>query len=97
MTREETLEAIKVMQHYADGGEVEYWLAGEWVPHSSPNWGWAESDYRIKPAIVKIRLYAWLDHSGQLGWSTADSILNEYMDERWRRVPSEDKWVEVEG
>jgi len=22
MTREETLEAIKVMQHYADGGEV---------------------------------------------------------------------------
>ena len=23
MTREETLEAIKVMQHYADGGEVE--------------------------------------------------------------------------
>lgn len=93
MTREETLEAIKVMQHFADGGEVSMGYASA----QHPSWNWQKYKYRIKePTIKKIKLYAWLDHSGQLGWSTADSILNEYMDERWRRVPSEDKWVEVE-
>jgi len=96
MTREETLECIKVMQHYADGGEVEHWEAGEWTLTSAPNWAWILTDYRIKPTIKKIKLEAWIDHSGQLGWHTADSILNEYIDDRWIRVPSEDKWVEVE-
>lgn len=55
--------------------------------------------YRLGAAAsgkLLIKLEAWVDHSGQLGWHTMDSILNEYIDDRWRRVPSEDKWVEVE-
>ena len=31
MNREETAEAIKVMQHYADGGEVEYFNESPFV------------------------------------------------------------------
>jgi len=98
MNREETLACIKVMLHYVDGGAVECWEAGEWVPITSPDWNWVGTDYRIniKKTSKKIKLEAWIDHSGQLGWHTADSILNEYIDDRWRRVPSEDKWVEVE-
>ena len=93
MTKEETLEAIKVMQHYADGGEVSM----GYVSVLHPSWNWKKYKYRIKePATKKIKLEAWVDHSGQLSWHTEDSVLNEYIDNRWKRVPSEDKWVEVE-
>lgn len=52
MTKEETLDCIKVMQAYCDGAEIEIrskrvlediWEAQE------PNWNWSEFNYRIKP------------------------------------------------
>ena len=89
MTREETLEAIKVMQHYADGGEVERWEAGEWVLTSAPTWAWILTDYRIKKTTKKIKLEAFLV-DGLLSW------FKEGQEDGWPRVPSEDKWVEVE-
>lgn len=51
MDREETREAAKVMQHFADGGEVEAMARGgtRWNDHSEPAWAWASCDYRIKP------------------------------------------------
>lgn len=48
-------EQIKVMQHYADGGEVEYTLVGQdvWGPAASPTWNWNVNNYRIKPEPQK--------------------------------------------
>ena len=93
MTREETLECIKVMQHYADGGEVEHWEAGEWTLASAPSWAWILTDYRIKPTTKKIKLEAWLV-DGVLQWHREDRMVVGA--NHSKRVPSEDKWVEVE-
>jgi len=100
MTREETLEAIKVMQHYADGGEVEARLIDQrhfgeeaWTHHDNPWWVWPDFDYRIKKATKKIKLEAWIDVCGELRWFSEreDSPENCHV-----RLPSEDKFVEVE-
>jgi hypothetical protein len=95
MTREETLEAIKVMQHYADGGEVEA-SKNEWIDsylNNDPDWDWIVNDYRIKKTTKKIKLEAWIDVCGELRWFSEreDSPENCHV-----RLPSEDKWVEVE-
>lgn len=53
MTREETIEAIKVMQSYVDGKEIEYKLMhtnnSEWWPIKEPEWVHDSCEYRIKP------------------------------------------------
>jgi len=56
MNREEAIEAIKVMQAWADGKEVEKRLHGkiDWEPHDSPQWDWTWNNYRIKPT-AKLR------------------------------------------
>lgn len=49
-----TKEKIKVMQHWADGGDIEWChRSGErWatIPNSGidPNWNWTDINYRIK-------------------------------------------------
>jgi hypothetical protein len=99
MTREETIEAIKVMQHYADGGEVEARLIDQrhfgekaWTHHDNPWWVWPDFDYRIKKTTKKIKLEAWMENAdGNLVWQYENSEVQPYLS----RVPSEDKWVEV--
>lgn len=60
MNREETAAAIKVMQAYVDGKEIQFKerLKGEWQnfnPAScTPEWWWGSYDYRIKPTPVKL-------------------------------------------
>ena len=51
MTRDEAREAIKVLQHYADGGDVEYRssLADRWWLASAPVFDFTKRQYRIKP------------------------------------------------
>ena len=52
MTREQTIEAIRIMQAYVDGKEVEAQrpIAGScWIPASEPRWDWFNCTYRIKP------------------------------------------------
>jgi len=108
MTREETLEAIKVMQHYADGGEVELYDSSlqEWVDAfgNEPSWIWIYNKYRIKPTTKKIKLEAWL-YMGSLKLVTEEvsRTMKHVFDgtdtnvaTKKMRVPSEDKWVEVE-
>ena len=60
-------EKIKVMQHFADGGEVEYSTRGtameefcgvildenEWSSAANPTWDWKDKLYRIKPEPQK--------------------------------------------
>lgn len=46
-----TLDKIKIMQHHADGGEVEansYDQTSYWVCSSAPSWDWNSQSYRIK-------------------------------------------------
>jgi len=95
MTREETLEAIKVMQHYADGGEVEYYNSyfNSWKHDKNPYWDFQNYNYRIKKATKKIKLEAWLV-DGILRWHHEVRVVVGA--NHSKRVPSEDKWVEVE-
>lgn len=48
-------DKIKVMQHFADGGEVEFTISGRgvWGRATSPTWNWTANDYRIKPEPQK--------------------------------------------
>lgn len=50
MTREETIEAIKVMQAYVDGKEIEYYDEedSDFYNCIDPDWNWEAFIYRIK-------------------------------------------------
>jgi hypothetical protein len=55
MTKEQTIEAIRVMQAFVDGKEVKVkgMLAGSaWIPAGAPCWNWQMMEYRIKPTPV---------------------------------------------
>jgi len=57
MNIEQTKEAIKVMQAFVDGKEVEVkgMLAGSvWMPAGAPCWNWQMMEYHIKPT-AKLR------------------------------------------
>lgn len=52
MTIEETKKAIKIMQAYVDGKDIEIYnkTSNRWDSIPSPNWNcFLECDYRIKP------------------------------------------------
>lgn len=48
MTKEETVERIKVMQAYVDGKKIEYYDGNIWCDTSNPGWC-SNTKYRIKP------------------------------------------------
>ena len=58
MTVHDTKMAVEIMQHFINGGEVEYKKHDEndtmWQVHTHPNWDWNEHVYRIKPKVMKI-------------------------------------------
>jgi len=67
MTREETKQAIAVMQHYADGGEVEVISESNstWSIAVDPCWDWALCKYRIKPKPqLTIEVGRWYELKG---------------------------------
>jgi hypothetical protein len=80
MNREETKEAIQVMQHYADGGEVEFNRHSEggcWEPlpePHTPSWDWPIVQYRIKPEPREW----WIDPDDYEVWIDQDTppVLN---------------------
>jgi hypothetical protein len=70
MNIEQTKEAIKVMQAFVDGKEVEALSPGKkWGRTPGPRWGWDDTEYRIKPAPTlrpwtadEVPLGAWMRH-----------------------------------
>ena len=67
MNIEETKEAIKVMQAFVDGKEVEHRYNGMWVKIYVPRWDWDNTEYRIKPTATlrpwtanEVPLGAWI-------------------------------------
>ena len=72
MTREETKEAIRVMQAFVDGKDLEYKRHdGVWMLTTMPSWNWNSIEYRIKPTATlrpwtadEVPLGAWLRYKG---------------------------------
>jgi len=84
-----TEEKIKVMQAFTDGEEVQYTYRGNtpcWKCAPDPCWDWERFNYRVKPR--KIKMYAYLADA-RLEWYTSASM-------GYKRVPAEDKTIEVE-
>lgn len=89
-----TAEMIEVMQAYERGEKIELKMynAKNWGPSNKPLWSWSGFDYRIaKPELKKVELYAWFTGIG-IVWR----IEGGPDESNWKRVPSEDKIVEVE-
>ena len=54
MTREETIEAIKVMQAFVDGAEIQRdYLGVSRIDVDDPGWNWFNYTYYIKPKPPK--------------------------------------------
>jgi len=67
MNIEQTKEAIRIMQAFVDGKEVEVkgMLAGSvWMPAGAPCWNWQMMEYRIKPTA---KLRPWTSDEVPLG------------------------------
>lgn len=84
MNREETKEAIKVMQAYCDGKEIQIKVNGEWESTESPNWSFRFDEYRIKPEST-YRPYAnaeecFADVLKHDGWVIDDNRIRQISD-----------------
>jgi hypothetical protein len=80
MNIEQTKEAIRVMQAFVDGKEVEVMglLAGSvWMSASVPGWNWTLMEYRIKPTAT---LRPWTADEVPLGAQARNRANGEY---RW--------------
>jgi hypothetical protein len=77
MNREQTIEAIRVMQAFVDGKEVQVLFAGKWQTSHIPNWDWILQEYRIKPTTV---LRPWTADEVPLGAWMRNMTNSEY---RW--------------
>lgn len=59
----ELKEMIKVMQHFENGGEIEFICkedGDEWEDEKYPDWDWNDFDYRIKEQKQKVTIEKWL-------------------------------------
>ena len=86
----ELKEMIKVMQHYEDGGDVEYsedcfkTIKGESNNKNrlGLSWDWNEFGYRIKEQKQKITIEKWLVEENDIKFvvetSDADSWLKSF-------------------
>ena len=80
----ELKEMIKVMQHYADGGDVEFKRTIEddtkWEKLLPvPVWNWERFDYRIKEQKQKLTIEKWLCSDKQGGLVVIETTnIEEY-------------------
>ena len=90
-----TQEMIQVMQHYVNGGKVEHRVTDmeDWESTPNPGWNWHEIEYRIAvPKTKKVKLLAWFDGTYLVYREARSSPAGQ-----WKRIPAEDKIVEVVG
>ena len=99
MTREQTIEAIRVMQAFVDGKEVQYLgkkrnpmglLLSDWCDTHEPFWNFEHYDYRIKPTAT---LRPWTADEVPLGMQARNS---KYPKTRWLidRTSSEENRID---
>jgi len=100
-----TIEAIKVMQAYVDGKEVEVLFAGKWQTTNIPSWSWSETTYRIKPTATlrpwtsdEVPLGAWMRFKRNpqdrvlLGWVSVQADRDLWLDEREHSIDGGKTW-----
>lgn len=94
MNREETKEAIKVMQAYAEGKEIEYRTGNVWCLCRNPSWSFGDIYYRIKPEPKVIWVNEYEDGTGS-AYTSRDQAVNE--SENFSEQPERTavKYVEV--
>ena len=102
MTREQTIEAIRVMQAFADGKEVQVrsrkWnpresLKPDWVDEELSCWNFEDFDYRIKPTAT---LRPWTADEVPLGaWIRYKRALHDRSILAWTSNQADrDMWME---
>ena len=73
----ELKEMIKVMQHFEDGGDIEYALKEDeyinWSKCANPLWDWFEFMYRIKEPKQKVTIEKWLCQERQGDFTVIES------------------------
>jgi hypothetical protein len=95
MNIEQTKEAIRIMQAFVDGEELQSMNpAGNWASVTVPRWNWDDTQYRIKPAPTlrpwtadEVPLGAWMRKKQDVShrWVVIDTN-----NEHWRQAWFED-------
>jgi hypothetical protein len=106
MTREQTIEAIRIMQAFVDGKEVESLYGGKWALACIPRWDWDDTDYRIKPTPVlrpwtadEVPLGAWIRYKRALhdrsilAWTSNQADRDMWLDEREHSTDGGKTWL----
>ena len=107
MTREQTIEAIRIMQAYVDGKEVEFkWGSMDWNSTDKPEWNWSAYDYRIKPTAKlrpwtadEVPLGAWIRYKRALhdrsilAWTSNQADRDMWLDEREHSTDGGKTWI----
>ena len=101
-----TIEAIKVMQAYVEGKEVEVLFAGKWQTTNVPSWSWSETTYRIKPTAKlrpwtadEVPLGAWIRYKRALhdrsilAWTSNQADRDMWLDEREHSTDGGKNWL----
>jgi hypothetical protein len=108
MNRKQTIEAIKVMQGWVDGKEVEskYIVGNDWALDKFPYWNWNNIDYRLKtPAKIRpwtadeVPLGAWIRFKQApydrhlLGWVSVQADRELWLQEREHSTDGGKTWL----
>ena len=83
----ELKEMIKVMQHFADGGEVEFsddnfeTVLGEskMADDGDLCWNWDEYDYQIKHLKQKVTIEKWLIEENDIKFVVETSDIDSWL------------------
>ena len=106
MTREQTIEAIRIMQAFLDGKEVEYLSDGRWEKAMTPSWNWLYTQYRIKPTATlrpwtadEVPLGAWMREKKALhdrrilSWTSSQADRDMWLEEREHSTDGGKTWL----
>lgn len=79
MNKDQTKEAIKVMQAYVDGEEIEYKdSSGAWrAVNGEPLWNFCECEYRVKPKPLEC--YLVVDNLGSMAAFSSDAPAHAFI------------------
>ena len=74
-------EMIEVMEHYGNGGTVEYVGMGvdDWEVASHPTWNWYDYEYRIRHFKQKVTIEKWLIEANDIKFVVETSDIDSWL------------------
>jgi len=74
MTPERARELLPIIQAYAEGKTVQYFVNGRWVNHGDPDFTGQANKYRIKPEpkVIYVNEYPDGKSYGHAAWETKE-------------------------